>query len=77
MAARTGQQYIEALRKMTPTIYLDGRRVEDVTAELVFKGPVEAIAQLYDSQHDPGYRDFALFESPASGETVSRSFQSR
>jgi aromatic ring hydroxylase len=27
MPARTGQQYIESLRRMRPCIYLNGRRV--------------------------------------------------
>ena len=49
MPARTGQQYIEALRKMKPTIYLDGRLVKDVTEEPVFTRPgkMKLQAQVY------------------------------
>src|SRR5678815_2081900 len=75
MPARTGQQYIESLKKMNPTIYLNGQLVEDVTEEEVFKGPIQSIAALYDIQHDPRYSDFALYKSPTAGDLVSRSFQ--
>lgn len=74
MPARTGKEYIAALKRMKPTIYLNGRKVEDVTEEPVFRGPIESIAQLYDLQHDPRYRDFALYTSPTTGDPVSTSF---
>jgi aromatic ring hydroxylase len=57
MPARTGPQYIAALKRLKPCIYLQGRRVEDVTKEPIFQGPIQTIAQLYDLQHDPRYRD--------------------
>jgi 4-hydroxyphenylacetate 3-monooxygenase oxygenase component len=75
MPARTGQQYIDALKRMRPTVYLNGRKVEDVTAEPAFQGPIREIAQLYDLQHDPRYRDFMLYESPTTGDPVHVSFQ--
>ena len=75
MPARTGADYIAALKRMKPCIYYDGRLVEDVTEEPVFKGPIESIAQMYDLQHDPRYMDFMLYESPTTGDPVGRSFQ--
>src|SRR5712691_18592 len=74
MPARTGQQYIAALKRLKPCIYLQGRRVEDVTEEPIFQGPIQTIAQLYDLQHDPRYRDFMTYPSPSTGEPVSSSF---
>src|SRR5690242_2400044 len=74
MPARTGKDYIEALKRMKPTVYLNGRRVEDVTEEPVFQGTIQSVAELYDLQHDARYRDFALYESPVSGNLVSTSF---
>ena len=74
MPARTGQQYIAALKRLKPCIYLHGRRVEDVTEEPIFQGPIQTIAQLYDLQHDPRYRDFMTYPSPSTGEPVSSSF---
>src|SRR5919198_5369670 len=75
MPARTGQQYIESLRRMQPCIYLNGRRVADVTQETLFQGPLQSIAQLYDLQFDPRYRDFMLYPSPTTGDPVHVAFQ--
>ena len=75
MPARTGQQYIDSLKRMSPCVYLNGRLVKDVTEEPVFAGPIKSIAELYDLQHDPRYRDFMLYESPTTGDPVHASFQ--
>jgi anthranilate 3-monooxygenase (FAD) / 4-hydroxyphenylacetate 3-monooxygenase len=75
MPARTGKQYIESLRRMQPCIYLNGRRVVDVTQEALFQGPIQSIAQLYDLQFDPRYRDFMLYPSPTTGAPVHVAFQ--
>ncbi|HEY7465758.1 MAG TPA: 4-hydroxyphenylacetate 3-hydroxylase N-terminal domain-containing protein [Dehalococcoidia bacterium] len=75
MPARTGAQYLDSLRRLQPVVYLGGRRVPSVVDEPVFQGTIEAIAQLYDLQHDPRYRDFMLFPSPTTGDPVHVSFQ--
>jgi anthranilate 3-monooxygenase (FAD)/4-hydroxyphenylacetate 3-monooxygenase len=74
MPARRGQDYIDALKRMTQTIYLNGKLVKDVTEEPAFRGTIESVAQLYDLQYDPRYSDFALYESPTTGDPVSTSF---
>lgn len=55
-------------------IALNGRLVEDVTEGPAFKGTINSMAQLYDLQHAERYRDFALYESPTTGDLVSSSF---
>ena len=75
MPARTGKQYIESLRRMQPCIYLNGRRVADVTQEALFQGSSQSIAQLYDLQCDPRYRDFMLYSSPTTVAPVHVAFQ--
>jgi hypothetical protein len=47
MPARNGQQYVESLRKSPPCVYLDGRRVADVTAEPIFQEPIRLTAGFY------------------------------
>lgn len=71
--ARTGQEYIESISVVSRRahIYLNGKRVEDVTKEPSFAGPLRAIADQYDMQHDPRYRDILTFPSPITGEPVS------
>ena len=74
MAARTGQAYVESLKKNAPIVYLGGRRIADVTAEPIFQEPIRAIAEQYDMQLDPAYRDVMTYPSPTSGGPVSTSF---
>jgi 4-hydroxyphenylacetate 3-monooxygenase oxygenase component len=74
MAARSGQDYVDALKKRPPAVYLGGRRIADVTAEPLFAEPIRAIAEQYDMQQDPAYRDVMTYPSPTSGAPVSTSF---
>ena len=74
MAARSGKAYVESLRQNAPCVYLGGRRVTDVTAEPIFQEPIRAIAEQYDMQLDPAYRDVMTYPSPGTGQPVSTSF---
>ncbi len=74
MPARSGQAYVESLGKCAPCVYLGGRQVADVTAEPIFQEPIRAIAEQYDMQLDPAYRDVMTYPSPSTGEPVSTSF---
>ena len=67
MPARSGQDYVESLKKSAPSVYLGGRRVADVTAEPIFQEPIRAIAEQYDMQLDPAYRDVMTYASPTTG----------
>jgi len=74
MPARSGQEYVESLKKRGPRVFLGGRRIDDVTAEPIFVEPIRAIAEQYDMQLDPAYRDVMTYPSPSSGLAVSASF---
>jgi len=74
MAARSGQAYVDSLKTCAPCVYLGGRRVADVTAEPVFQEPIRAIAEQYNMQLAPAYRDVMTYPSPSTGEPVSTSF---
>ena len=47
MGARTGKQYIEALRDGR-SLYVNGERISDVTSHLPFQGVIHELAALYD-----------------------------
>jgi anthranilate 3-monooxygenase (FAD)/4-hydroxyphenylacetate 3-monooxygenase len=72
--ARSGAAYVESLRRRAPRVFLGGRLVADVTAEPLFQAPMRAIAEQYDMQLDPAYRDVMTYPSPTTGEAVSTSF---
>src|SRR5688572_484147 len=74
MPARTGREFIEGLRARPREVWLQGKRVEDVTAHPALRRPLERIAQLYDMQHDPAHRDILTYRSPTSGQPVGTAF---
>ncbi len=73
MPLKTGTQYRESLRDGRK-LYIDGKRVEDVTAYVPLQGVIDTLAALYDDQHDPAYRDILTYTSPSSGESVSKTY---
>src|SRR5262249_15166038 len=74
MPARTGRAYLEALQEQERAIWLRGERVKDVTTHPGLANGAQAIAALYDMQHDPALRDEMTYVSPTSGERVGLSF---
>lgn len=72
--ARTGNDYIEALKANPPNLWLKGEKVEDPTEHPAFRGVVASMAALYDMQHDPEHRDTLTYSSPTSSEPVGMSF---
>lgn len=63
---RTGSEYLEGLRDGRE-IFVDGRRVEDVTTEPGFDALARTIAGMFDLQHDPEYARIFAFEDARAG----------
>src|ERR671936_2318935 len=74
MPARKGQDYLKGLQKQEREIWLGGERVKDVTTHPGLRHGAQAIASLYDMQHDPNLRDEMTYVSPTTGERVGLSF---
>ncbi len=74
MPARTGQEYIKGLQEHDREVWLRGERVVDVTTHPGLRNGVQAIAALYDMQHDPELREAMTYVSPTSGDRVGLSF---
>ena len=72
--AKSGADHIASL-KDGREIYLDGRRVDDVTTHPAYRNSVRSIAALYDMQCDPALAELLTYESPATGERVNRCWQ--
>ena len=73
MGARTGKQYVEGLRD-DRRIYINGELVRDVTKYPPLEGVIRELADLYDRQHEPGFKDSLTYQSPGAGEPASTSF---
>lgn len=72
--AKNGQAYLSSLRDKR-TIYIDGRRITDVTADPAFANAVASAARLYDFQAEPTNLELMTFRSPSSGGQVNRAWQ--
>jgi 4-hydroxyphenylacetate 3-monooxygenase oxygenase component len=71
MAVRSGADYIQALRD-DRQVWHAGRRIADVTAHSGFTGTIKTLADLYDKQHAPEYRDVMTLEH--EGDRISYSY---
>jgi 4-hydroxyphenylacetate 3-monooxygenase len=74
MPARTGRDYLKGLQEQDREIWLGGERVRDVTTHPGLRNGAQAIAALYDMQHDPALRDAMTYVSPTRGEPIGLSF---
>jgi 4-hydroxyphenylacetate 3-monooxygenase len=72
--ARDGNAYLRSLRD-DRSIYIDGRKVTDITADGSFRNVVRSAAGLYDFQAASENLEQMTFESPSSGERVNRAWQ--
>ena len=71
--AMTGSRYIESL-KDGREVWLDGKKVDDVTTHPAFSGMVNELARIYDLQHTEPYRDQMTFVSPVTENRCSLSW---
>ncbi len=64
--ARTGKEYLDGIRDDGRALWLDGERISDVTAHPALRGAAQAIADLFDLQHE--YADECLIDDPDLGQ---------
>lgn len=72
MPARTAVQVIQRFKEQPPALYHRGQKVADITTEPGIAGGVKSLAALYDHQWE--HQEQSLFESPCSGDLVSKTF---
>ena len=72
MGARSGEQYLDSLKQNQPEVWLAGRRVEDVTTEPTFAGPLESVMEQYDLQLDERHRDITTTDGYSSSFLIPR-----
>ena len=71
---RTGDEYLRSLRDGR-RVYLDGARVNDVTAHPALARAARSLANLYDIAAAPENRETMTFASPKTGNPVLRGYQ--
>ncbi len=70
--AMTGARYIESLRDGRE-VWLDGKRIDDVTTHPAFRDMIKSLADVYDQQNNE-YRDEMTYVDPESGVRTSLSW---
>lgn len=71
MAARTGQEYLDGLRRSKRELWLGNERVENIADHPALSGGAKSMARLYDIQHE--HPEDCLFPDPETGEPISTS----
>ena len=69
---RTGNEYRESL-KDGREVYIDGRRVEDVTTHPMFRPLVDIRARVYDMQHEEATREAMTVERDGEIDAIGNS----
>jgi len=62
---KNGQEHLESLRDGRRA-FIDGQRVDDVTAHPAFRNSVQSSCSLYDFQARPENRELAAYERKPS-----------
>jgi 4-hydroxybutyryl-CoA dehydratase/vinylacetyl-CoA-Delta-isomerase len=68
----TGADYRESLKRRSPRVFVNGRRIEDVATAPELAPGVAAVAVTYDFAHDPRYRHLMTATEQGTGRTVNR-----
>jgi len=74
MPVRSGTEYVAGLQDGRDVWYR-GEPVEDITVHPAFGSCLQTVAQLFDLQHHPAYRQTLTYPSPQTGEPVGQSFR--
>ena len=69
MGARTGEQFLDGLRKTRRTVWLGDERVDDVTAHPDLAGAASTLASVFDRQHR--HAGDCLIPDPETGEPIN------
>jgi len=72
MTVLTGKQYIESLKELSPEIYVQGERIDDVATHPLLRQTVNHIASGYDLALQPEMREKMIMRSPISKEEIPR-----
>lgn len=72
MPLMTGEQYIEALKKLHPIVYYNGEKINCVVDHPITKPHVNCAAVTYDLAHDPIGEDLVTATSHITGKKISR-----
>lgn len=72
MAVKTQEQYYESLKKVKPTAYVLGEKIQNIHEHPLIQGQIASVAQTYALAQDPEGEKLLIGESALVGEKVNR-----
>jgi len=72
MALKTADEYRERVGRLTPKLFMGGKKVERLTEHPITKGVIDATARVYELTADSQYADIMTAKSHLTGEPISR-----
>jgi len=69
---KTPQEYLDSLRKLHLTVYMFGRRIDNVVDEPIIRPSVNAVALTYGMAHSPKFEDIMTAKSHLTGKQINR-----
>jgi len=72
MAIKTFEEYVESLRKLKPTVYMFGEKIENPVDHPRIRKGINATGATYELANDERYRSLLTTTSPLIGERVNR-----
>ncbi|HUH66228.1 MAG TPA: 4-hydroxyphenylacetate 3-hydroxylase N-terminal domain-containing protein [Syntrophales bacterium] len=75
MAVKTGKQYLESVKKLSPRVYCGGKWVKNLLDNPITRSMVTANAAIYDLANDPQHKDVMVATSHLTGEPINRNLK--
>jgi 4-hydroxybutyryl-CoA dehydratase/vinylacetyl-CoA-Delta-isomerase len=72
MAVKTLEQYVASLRKLKPTVYMFGEKIENVVDHPRIRAGINATGATYELAQNEKYKNLVTTLSPLTGELVNR-----
>jgi 4-hydroxybutyryl-CoA dehydratase/vinylacetyl-CoA-Delta-isomerase len=72
MSVKTFEEYLKSLRKLKPTVYMFGEKVENVVDHPRIRAGINATGATYELAQNEKYKNLVTTLSPLTGELVNR-----
>jgi len=72
MAIKTAQQYVESLLRLSPKVYLGGKRVNSILDNPTTKSIIDGTARSFEMASDPRYEHILTARSHLTSEAINR-----
>ena len=72
MTLKTGEQYIESMRKLNLQVYMFGKKVECPVDDPILRPSLNSVRMTYDLAQMPEYEDLMTTTSHLTGKKINR-----